>query len=182
MEKKRLGRGLEDIADLFISQKRENVSPHDSQPESMREMVGESCPGRSHEESKERMTFSEDDIITVIGERLKVTRNCLGTERPLARNLSGKEGDLRARNRETTAKDGLDGCEVTEHVASKKKIKYLNTPDVQQKMVKSLSRHLDHNYHLKKIELVKLNEISRPGMKKMIEENILIYIQEEENL
>jgi hypothetical protein len=181
MEKKRLGRGLEDIADLFISQKGENVSPHDSQPESTREMVAEGCPGRSHEDPKERMTFSEDDVITVIGERLKVTRNCLRSERPLAQNLSGKEGGFRGRNRETTAEDCRDGCEVTEHVASKKKIKYLNTPDVQQKMVKSLSRHLDHNYQLRKIELVKLNEISRPGMKKMIEENILIYVQEEES-
>lgn len=179
MEKKRLGRGFEDIADVFISQKRENSPLHDSPSESIGGMVGESCPERSYEDPKERKSFSEDDIITVIGERLKVTRNRPGTEGPLEQDLSGKVGGFQARKGETTPEDCRDGCEVTEHVASKKKIKYVNTPDVQQKMVKSLSRHLDRNYHLKKIELVKLTEISRPGMKKMVEENILIYIQEE---
>ena len=181
MEKKRLGRGFEDIADIFISQKRENIPPHDSPSESTGEVVGKSCPERSYEDSKERKSFSENDIITLIGERLKVTRNCPGTQRPLEKGPSGKGEGFRARNGETAPENFRDGCEVTEHVASKKKIKYFNTPDVQQKMVKSLSRHLDRNYQLKKVELVRLNEISRPGLKKIMEENLLIYIQEEEN-
>ena len=57
---------------------------------------------------------------------------------------------------------------------------YVNTPDVQQIIVKSLFQHLRQNYNIKNIELVKVNEVSRPGMKNMIEENILIYIKEEE--
>jgi len=109
-----------------------------------------------------------------------VTRNCLNTERPLEHDLSGKDDDLRTRNMENTPEDCPDICEITEHVTSKKKMGYVNTPDVQQIIVKSLFQHLRQNYNIKNIELVKVNEVSRPGMKNMIEENILIYIKEEE--
>mgnify|MGYP001819588351 CR=1 FL=1 len=44
MEKKSLGRGLEDIADIFISQKKDTASPDDFQPENLRKEAGESCP------------------------------------------------------------------------------------------------------------------------------------------
>ena len=180
MEKKSLGRGLEDIADIFISQKKENIPADDSTSENAREMVGKSYPDHSFEDSEGSISFSEDDIITVINERLRVTRNCLNTGRPLEHDLSVKDDDLRTRNMENTPEDCPDICEITEHVTSKKKMGYVNTPDVQQIIVKSLFQHLRQNYNIKNIELVKVNEVSRPGMKNMIEENILIYIKEEE--
>jgi len=179
MEKKSLGRGLEDIADIFISQKKENIPVDDSTSENMREMVGKSYPDHSFEDSEGGMSFSEDDIITVIDERLRVNRNCLNTERPMEHDLSGKDDNLRTRNMENTPEDCPGLCEITEHVTSKKKMGYANTPDVQQIIVKSLFQHLRQNYNIKNIELVKVNEVSRPGMKNMIEENILIYIKEE---
>jgi len=181
MEKKSLGRGLDDIADIFISQKKENVPPDEFISENESEVVGESYPGRSFEESKGNMSFSEDDIITVIDKRLKVTGNCLKTERLFEHDLSGRADDLQARKKGITPENDPDVCEIKEHVISQKKMGFLNTPDVQQNIIKSLSQHLSQNYNIKNIELVKVNEITRPGMKNLIKENVVIYIKKEEN-
>ena len=181
MEKKSLGRGLEDITDIFISQKKDTIPPDDSTPENLREVVGESDSGHSIAASEGGMSFSEDDIITVVGEKLKVNRNCPNTDRPLEHDLSGRDDDLQTRNMGNTPQECPEVCEITEHVISKKKVGYLNSPDVQQNIVKSLFQHLGQNYNIRTVELVKVNEIPHPGIKKRIEENILIYIKEKEN-
>jgi TusA-related sulfurtransferase len=181
VEKKSLGRGLEDITDIFISQKKATIPPDDSPSENLREAVGESCPGHVFATSAESMSFSEDDIITVIGEKLKVNRNCPNTKHSLEHDLSAKADDLQIRNMKNTPEDCPDICEITEHVTSKKKLEYLNTPDVQQKIEKSLFQYLRQNYKIKTIELVRVNEVSRPGIKNRIEENLLIYIKEKEH-
>ena len=126
MEKKSLGRGLEDIADIFISQKKDTVSPDNFPTENLRKVVGESCPGHSFAASEGSRSFSENDIITVIDERLKVTRNCHNTDSPLEHDLSGKDDDIRTRNMENTLEECPDVCEITEHVISKKKLGYGN--------------------------------------------------------
>jgi hypothetical protein len=181
MEKKRLGRGIDDIADIFISQKKENVPADDSRSENVSEVVGESHPGHSFERSEGGMSFSEDDIITVIDERLKVNRNCPRSERPLEPDLSGKDENLRTRNIENTPEGCPDVAEITQHVTRKKKLGYFNTPDVQQNIVKSLFQHLRQDFNIRRIELVKVDAVSRPGIQKKIEENISIYIKGEEN-
>jgi hypothetical protein len=180
MEKKSLGRGLEDITDIFISQKKDTVSPDNIKPENQREVDGEPCPSHSLSASEGHMSFSEDDIITVIDERLNVTRNSCSTEHSLENDLSGKEDDPRVRNKENTSEDCPDICEITEHVTSRKKLGYFNTPHVQQTLVKTLNQHLRQNYSIKNIELVKVNQVSCPGIKNIVEENISIYVKEKE--
>jgi len=61
-------------------------------------------------------------------------------------------------------------------VIVRKNIAYPNTPYAQQDILNSLSRHLEENYSVKRIELSKTDGISQPGMKKNIEERITIYI------
>ena len=181
MEKKSLGRGLEDIADIFISQKKDTIPPDESFSENPRGVAGESCPGHSFAAPEGNMSFSEDDIITVIDERLKVTRNCPKSRHPLKHDLSGRDDDLRAGNMQNTPEECPDLFEITEHVTSKKKLGYFNTPHVQQTIVKTLNQHLRQNYSIKNIELVKVNEVSCPGIKNIVEETISIYIKEKEN-
>jgi len=181
MEKKRLGRGLDDIADIFISQKKEKPPPDDYTSENGREAVGKSYPGHTDEASEGNMSFSENDIITVIDKRLKVTGNCLKTERPIEHDLSGSADDFKSKNMETRPEDSSDICETTEHVVSQKKMEFLNTPDAQQNIIKSLSQHLRQNYKIKNIELVKVNKTIQPGINNLIEENIAICIKKEEN-
>ena len=117
MEKKSLGRGLEDIADIFISQSKNAIPPDDSPSENLRGAVGESRPGDSVATSEGSRSFSEDDIITVIDERLKVNRNCRNAKPSSEQHLSGRDEGLRAGNMENTPGD----CEITEYVTSKKK-------------------------------------------------------------
>ena len=181
MEKKSLGRGLEDIADIFMSQKQENFPADDSASENANEPAVEPCLEHSGGDSEGTMPFSEDDIITVIDKRLKVNRNCFNSEGPSGHDLSGRDEDLQARNTKNTLEDYPDVCEITQHVTSKKKLGYVNTPDVQQNIIKSLFQHLRQDFIISRIELVKVDAVSRPGMNKKIEENISIYINGEEN-
>ena len=174
MEKKSLGRGLEDIADIFISQSKNAIPPDDSPSENLRGVVGESRPGDSVATSEGSRSFSEDDIITVIDERLKVNRNCRNAKPSSEQHLSGRDEGLRAGNMENTPGD----CEITEYVTSKKKLGYYNTPDVQQNIVNSLNQHLRRNYSIQRVELVKVHQVSCPGIKNRVEENISIYIKE----
>ena len=181
MEKKSLGRGIEDITDIFMSHKKEQFPCDNSASENTKEAVGEGYLEHPDEDSEGTMPFSEDDIITVIDDRLKVNRNCLRAERPLGPDLSGKDENLQTRNIKNTPVGCPDVAEITQHVTRKKKLVYFNTPDVQQNIVKSLFQHLRQDFNIRRIELVKVDAVSRPGMKKKIEESISIYIKGEEN-
>jgi len=181
MERKRLGRGLEDIADIFLSQTKENIPQEDSTEGHMRERSGESHQVNFIEDTKGGIPFSEEDIITVLDGRLKVNRNRLKAVKPVEHERSRRGGDDRTRKKKDTSEDCTDPLEITEHVIAKKKLAYIKTSDVQQNMVRSLFEHLRQNYNIRKIELVKRNEVSRPGMKNMIEENVLICVKEEGN-
>ena len=181
MEKKSLGRGIEDITDIFISQNKEEF-PYDNSPSgNAKEAVGEVDLEHPGEDSEGTMPFSEEDIITVIDNRLKVNRNCLRSERPLGPDLSGKDEDLRTRNIENHPDGCPDVAEITQHVTRRKKMGFFNTPDVQQNIVKSLFQHLRQDFNIRSIELEKVDAVSRPGRNEKVEENITIYVKGEEN-
>lgn len=111
MEKKSLGRGLDDISDIFLSTRKDK------------------------QEDKNKLGgFSSDSDNTEIK------------------------------------------CEIEEDVIVRRNIAYPNTPYAQQDILKSLSKHLEENYSVKRIELRKTDRISQPGIKKSIEERITIYI------
>ena len=80
---------------------------------------------------------------------------------------------------DTTSSDTTEAprCEIEEHVSVRRNIAYPNTPNSKQDILNSFSKHLEENYRIKRIELRKTDRISRPGMKKCIEENITIFIQ-----
>ena len=181
MEKKSLGRGLEDISDIFLTPKKEDVQYNDSTAEYMRDRFGKTHREHSFEGSKAKMSFSENDIITMLDGRLKLNRSGLAAEHPLENDLSKKDNDPLATNMKNSPDDCRNLCEITEHVTSNKKMGFLSTPDVQQNIVKTLFQYLRQNFNIRKIELVKCDEVSRPGMKNLTEENILIYIKDEEN-
>jgi len=138
MEKKSLGRGLEDIADIYISQKSETNAHSGSSPEGVKDVVGGYYPWHP---------------------------------------LDGASGSMSIPETDASAKNSPDICVTTEHVTSKKEIGYVNTPEVQQNIIKSLSQYLRRNYSIKHIELVKESQVSQPGHTKVIEENISIHIQ-----
>ena len=115
MEKKSLGRGLDDISNMFLSPRKD-------------EKISEA---NANHEFVENKTSSDN------------------TE-PL--------------------------CEIEENVSVRRNIAYPDTSNSQQDILKSFSRHLEENYRIKRIELRKTDRISRPGMKKYIDETITIFI------
>ena len=116
MEKKRLGRGLDDISNIFLTPRKDN---------------------------KTSEVNAEDGVME---------------NRPFSDNT-----------------DPL--CDIEENVSIRRNIAYPDTSDSQKDILKSFSRHLEENYSIKRIELRKKDRISRPGMKKYIEEKITIFIQ-----
>ena len=116
MEKKRLGRGLDDISNLFLTPRKDKKNPEENADH---EVAGNT-------------TVSD-------------------TTEPL--------------------------CEIEEHVSVRRNIAYPNTPNSKQDILNSFSRHIEENYRIKRIELKKTDRISRPGMKKCIQEKITIFIQ-----
>ena len=181
MEKKSLGRGIEDIADIFISQSKENPPTRSSATINAGEAVGESAHEHSFKRSEERRPFHEGGNASTMDERFKVIKNYLNSDPPLKHNTTEKNDVPGTRDTESSSKDRPDTCEIEEHVSSNKKIEYLNTPDAQESIVKLLFQHLRRNYNIKKIELEKINEVSRPGIKKLTEINILINVKEGES-
>ncbi len=71
-----------------------------------------------------------------------------------------------------------DLCEVEEKIMIEKNIAYPPAPDTQKKIIKMLCRHLEADYSIKRIELVRNNKNSRPGKNKVTEEKICIYLEE----
>jgi hypothetical protein len=116
MEKKRLGRGLDDISNMFLTPRKDKKTPEAN---------------------------AEDGV---------------AEDSPLSDNTKPL-------------------CDIEEHVSIRRNIAYPDTSDAQQDMLNAFSRHLEENYRIKRIELRKADQISRPGMEKYVEEKITIFIQ-----
>jgi hypothetical protein len=115
MEKKRLGRGLDDISNMFLTPR------------------------------KDKKNLEENADHEVVGNK--------------------------------TSPDNVEPpCEIEENVSVRRHIAYPNTSNSQQDILKSFSRHLEEDYIIRSIELRKTDRMSRPGMKKCIEEKITIFI------
>jgi len=121
MENKRLGRGLEDIADIFISQKKEIKPADGSRSQNAREVAGASHPAPSPAEPERRMPVNEDGVIIANVKSVNVAGNCLNQKKTLKHDRPEQDGDQETRRIETTTQDCPDVCEITEHVTSKKK-------------------------------------------------------------
>jgi hypothetical protein len=178
MEHKRLGRGLEDIADIFISQKKENKPADDSRSQNGREAAGISHPVHSPADPEQRASGNENGIILANVMNDSMTENHRNQKNTLKQNQSQPDVDQETSRIETKPQDDPDVCEITEHVTSKKKMAYSDTPETQEIIANSLFKYLRQNYTIRKIELFKVSEVSRPGMTNQIDENILIYIKD----
>ena len=69
-------------------------------------------------------------------------------------------------------------CQIEENITVQRNITYTASPDAQQNILNSLSKHLDENFSIKSIDLRKSDKISQPGKIKYIEEDITICIED----
>ena len=70
-----------------------------------------------------------------------------------------------------------DQCEIQETVTVRKKLAFYNDENVQKNMAKSLSRHIEKGYNIKRIYLQKNEDISTPGSRIHKKEDVIISIK-----
>ena len=177
MGKKRLGRGFNDISDIFLSTPVEKNILDGFSSEKLRNETCESCARIISDANKapkcKIFTFENNKHGVRHRDTISLTSGsyCKYFE-PVFKENTGSRFGVQG----TSEKTAEIKCEIEENVIVRKNIAYPNTPYAQQDILNSLSRHLEDNYCVKRIELSKTNRIFRPGMKKSIEERIAIYI------
>ena len=68
-------------------------------------------------------------------------------------------------------------CEIRETVTVRKQLAFYGDENVQRNMAKSLSKHLEEGYSIRRIHLQKNEDISTPGSRTRKEEDVIIYIK-----
>ena len=177
MQKKHLGRGLEDITNIFISQKTESDATNDSIPADPQTVVDGSKPEITNKASEVNVPISENDKISAMVDRQNEGDQNSKPEPFYLYDQVGKDDGHRSQYSDNSPNDCANDCEITEHVSINRNMAFSNTPEVQQNIVNSLFQYLGQKYEIKKIELAKENSVAKPGMTNIIKENILIYIK-----
>jgi glycine cleavage system pyridoxal-binding protein P len=73
---------------------------------------------------------------------------------------------------------GEDKFEIEETVSVCKKLAFQQDENVQQNMIKTLSEHIEQGYHIKRVDLQKNEDISKPGVRIRREEEVVIFIKD----
>jgi len=71
-----------------------------------------------------------------------------------------------------------DQCEVEETVTVCKKLAFQPDENVQQNMIRTLHRHLEEGYDIKRVDLQKNEDISKPKGRMRREEEVIIFIKD----
>ena len=177
MEKKILGRELEDISEIFLSTRKDKKKLEEFSSEKLRDATCESCAciiSNSNKAPKCKIfTFENKKYGVRYMDTISLTSGsyCKYFEPVFKENADSRFG-VQGTSENTTEID----CKIEENVIVRKNIAYPNTPYAQQDILNSLTRHLEENYSVNRVELSKTDRISQPGMKKSIEERIAIYI------
>jgi hypothetical protein len=181
MEKKSLGRGLEDISDIFLSARKDKKTPGGFSSKKLRDATCESCVSvirNSHEPPK-------CNIFTL--EHKKFGVRYMETLSPSSANYceffepvpqKNKNPDTPDTREEPSPGNAQIECRIEESVTVRRNIAYPPSPDAQRNILNSLSKHLEENYSIKSIDLRKTDEISRPGKIKYIVEEVTICIED----
>jgi hypothetical protein len=70
-----------------------------------------------------------------------------------------------------------DQYEIEETVTVRKKLTFQNDENVQQNMTRVLSRHIEEGYNIRRVELQKNEDISKPSSRMHREEEVIIFIK-----
>jgi hypothetical protein len=177
MEKKSLGRELEDISDIFLSTRKDKKKLEEFSTEKLRDATCESCARIISDSNKapkcKIFTFENKKYGVGYMDTISLTS---GSYCKYFEPVFKENSDSRFWVKGTSKNTAEINCEIEENVIVRKNIAYPNTPYAQQDILNSLSRHLEENFSVKRIELTKTDWISQPRMNQSIEERITIYI------
>ena len=71
-----------------------------------------------------------------------------------------------------------DQCEVEETVSVCKKLAFQDDENAQQNMLRTLTKYLEEGYNLKRVDLQKNEDISKPKGRVRKEEEVIIFIKD----
>lgn len=74
-----------------------------------------------------------------------------------------------------------DQYQLEETVTVCKKFAFQDNENVQQNMIKTLSRHIEEGYHITRVDLQKNEDISKPRGRIRREEEVIIFIKASES-
>jgi len=176
MAKKSLGRGLDEISDIFLSTRKDKNPRNGFSSKKLREATCECCVHIINDSNN----ASKCKIFTLNNETYGV--RYINTISPTSgcyceyyEPVFQEKADNSFVTRETSSDNAKINCDIEESVTVRRNITYPNTVKAQQDILKSLSKHLEENYSVKSIELRKTDRISQPGMKKCTKEIVTIF-------
>lgn len=177
MAKKSLGRGLDEISDIFLSTRKDKKLRNGFSSKKLRETTCECCAHIINDSNN----ASKCNIFTLNNETYGVRYiNTIsltsGSYCEYFEPVFQEKADNSFVARETSSDNTQINCDIEESVTIRRNITYPNTLKAQQDILKSLSKHLEENYSVRSIELRKTDRISQPGMKKCTKEIITIFI------
>jgi hypothetical protein len=179
MAKKGLGRGLDDISDIFLSNRNDKDMRHGFSSKKLRNTTCECCDhiiNDSHKALKCKIFTLQNKQY---GVRYMDTISLTGGSYCEYFEQDSQKAAADKFPVEETSPDNTDiNCDIEESVTVQRNLIYPNTPKAQQDILKSLSKHLEENYSVKRIELRKTDRISEPKMKKCMEECVIMSINE----
>ena len=71
-----------------------------------------------------------------------------------------------------------DQCEVEETVTVRKKLAFQNDRNVQQNITRALNKYIEEGYSIRRVDLKRNENISKPGSRVHREEEVIIFIKE----
>ncbi|KPK29680.1 MAG: hypothetical protein AMK69_05835 [Nitrospira bacterium SG8_3] len=181
MQKKSLGRGLEEISNIFLStdeERKEKNMTYGFSPLALREDSCASCTHLLEEpfgQPKCRIFSLESEqygVKNIDSIAISYAKNC-EYFRPIA---LGKI-DTPDADEPGYSHQAENQCEVEESVKIRRTIAYQNDEKVQQNIRRALSRHLKQGFAIRRIELKKIEENSEPRNRVRTEEDVTIFIK-----
>lgn len=181
MEKKRLGRGLEEISNIFLStskETKEEKMTYGFSPVALREDSCASCTNLFQGPSGQAkcrifsMKSEEFGVRTIDSIALNYARNCEHFE-----PITPEKMHTTDVSRDGYSYQAEDQCEVEETVNVRRTVAFQNDENVQQNIRKALSEHLREGYSIRRVELKKIEDISESRSRVHTEENVTIFIK-----
>ena len=166
MEKKSLGRGLEDISRTFMSMSGESKQKEMTPVFLSKAIRNESCSA-CHNFVEEPFRPSKCKIFCFESEKYGVSP--MDSIKPnfaefcrYFKPAAGKDGNEAVSIERDSLKEDEGQYEIVEMVTSNKRIAFEDDKNVQKNMKRMLSQHLKEGYNITRIELEKWQEISEP--------------------
>jgi hypothetical protein len=179
MQKKRLGRGLEEISNIFLSADEEkDEMRYGFSPFALREDSCASCTHLLEEplgQPKCRIFSLENEqygVRSLDSLGLSYAKNCEHFT-PFALGKIDKQDAGEA----DYSHQAENQCEVEETATIRKTIAFQNDETAQQNMRSAVSRHLKEGYDIRRVELKKIEENSEPRKRVRIEKDVTIFIK-----